>query len=435
MDFTKSLENLQIEALNAMQLAAIELTNTGKDMVLLSPTGSGKTLAFLLPILSKLDPKAEGVQALIIAPSRELAIQIEKVFKTMSTGFKVNCCYGGHETKIERNNLSQPPALLIGTPGRIKYHLKKGSFETGNIHFLVMDEFDKSLEFGFQEDMSFIVGQLHNVKQRILISATKSIDIPDFTGLKNYKELDFLSKQASKNLEIKKVVAEGTDKLEALFKLVCYLGEKPTLVFCNHRDAVDRISEILLRQDIHHGVFHGGMEQEDRERTLIKLRNGTFRMLIATDLAARGLDIPEIACVVHYQMPLTQDAYIHRNGRTARMHAEGTAYLVLGEEEQLPDYIAKSIPTIDVSPYEDAPINTQWVTIYIGGGKKDKINKIDIVGLLLQKGGLLKEELGLIEVLDHSAFAAVKAEKAKKLVQLIKSEKLKKKDVKIDIAR
>lgn len=435
MNFTTLLQNLQIKELNPMQLAAIELTKTGRDMVLLSPTGSGKTLAFLLPIIAKLNEKTEGVQALIIAPSRELALQIEKVFRTMGTGFKVNCCYGGHQTKIEINNLSQPPALLIGTPGRIKYHLKKNSFEVDNIKFLVMDEFDKSLEFGFQEDMAFIVGQLTEVQQRILISATKSIEIPKFAGLVNYKELDFLSKHSSKNLEIKKVVAEGTDKLEALFKLICYIGEKPTLVFCNHREAVDRISEILLRQDVHHGVFHGGMEQEDRERTLIKLRNGSYRMLIATDLAARGLDIPEIECVIHYQMPLTQDAYIHRNGRTARMHAEGTAYLVLGQDEEMPDYISESIPTIDVHLFELAPNNTNWTTIYIGGGKKDKINKIDIVGLLLQKGGLEKPELGLIEVLDHSAYVAVKKDKSKKLVQLLKNEKLKKKDIKIDIAR
>ena len=156
----KILDKFNIASLNKMQLAAIEAAEKSSDIVLLSPTGSGKTLAFLLPLLSSLSPDTPGVQALILVPSRELALQIEQVFKQMTTGFKVNCFYGGHATKTERNNLTHPAAVVIGTPGRIAHHLRNGNFETGSIRLLVLDEFDKALEFGFREEMSFIISQL-----------------------------------------------------------------------------------------------------------------------------------------------------------------------------------------------------------------------------------------------------------------------------------
>ena len=169
----KILANLKIEALNEMQQAVLEAAETrkGQDMVLLSPTGSGKTLAFLLPILSFLKNDVEGVQALILVPSRELAMQIENVFKSMSTGFKINCCYGGHDTKVERNNFQHPPAVLVGTPGRIMYHIERETFDTKMVKTLVLDEFDKSLEFGFQKEMEFIIRHLPNLNKRIKLAA------------------------------------------------------------------------------------------------------------------------------------------------------------------------------------------------------------------------------------------------------------------------
>src|ERR1700759_1839845 len=176
----KALENLKIAELNQMQHAALSAAKKG-DVILFSPTGSGKTLGFLLPLLDILKSDVPTVQVLILVPSRELALQIEQVFKAMGKGFKVNCCYGGHPVKIERNNLSQPPAVLIGTPGRIAHHLRRESFSTDTIHTLILDEFDKSLEFGFQEDMTYIIRQLPGLKKRILTSATKMKEIPAFT--------------------------------------------------------------------------------------------------------------------------------------------------------------------------------------------------------------------------------------------------------------
>jgi ATP-independent RNA helicase DbpA len=435
--FEKIIANLKIASLNKMQLAALEAAKDPGDILLLSPTGSGKTLGFLLPLLNALDPYNKGIQALIVVPSRELAIQIEQVFKQMGTGFKINCCYGGHSTKIEKNNLAHPPTVLVGTPGRLAYHIEHKNIETESITALVLDEFDKSLEFGFKEEMSFIIGSLKNLNRRILTSATAMTEIPAFTGVKNLRELNFLNNAAAKasGLKLKYLRSGDSDKTKILVALICKLQNKPALVFCNHRDAVERISVLLKEQGLEHGVFHGGMEQEDRERALLKFRNGSHRLLITTDLASRGLDIPEIEAVIHYQLPTTEDVYTHRNGRTARMHATGTAYLLLAGSDYFPSFITKE-PEHEVLPEKLVlPPKPMWSTLYIAAGKKDKISKMDIVGMLLQKGKLAKEELGLIEVLDHTSYVAVASAKIRTVIEHIRNEKIKNRKIRIEISQ
>jgi superfamily II DNA/RNA helicase len=429
------LKKMNIKALNEMQLAAIQAFKERKEVLLLSPTGSGKTLAFLLPIVEKMKKEAKGVQALVVAPSRELALQIEQVFKEMGTGFKVNCCYGGHKVKTEENNFNECPAILIGTPGRLAFHVRKQNFDPNTVKILVLDEFDKSLEFGFQNDLAFLLEKLENVEKKVLTSATQSIEIPAFVGVEKLFEVNFLEDKIPDKLKFKAIYSSENDKLEALVRLISSLGNKVMLVFCNHRDAVERISELLRRQEVVHDIFHGKMEQQDRERTLIKLRNGSNHLLISTDLASRGLDIPEVEYVIHYQLPTNESAFVHRNGRTARMHAKGTAYFILRHDEPLPSYLIEK-PEIEELPEQTTlPALTEWETLYISGGKKEKINKFDIVGLLLQKGGLQKDELGKIEVLDHVSYAAIKRDKIRGLIKILKTEKLKKNPVKFDVAR
>ncbi|WP_293744372.1 DEAD/DEAH box helicase [uncultured Pedobacter sp.] len=429
-----ALKKLNISALNEMQEASLKAAKTGKDVILIAPTGSGKTLAFLLPLLFNLKTGVNGVQALVLVPSRELALQIEQVFKQMGTKFKVNCCYGGHAVRVEKNNLAHPPAVLIGTPGRIAYHLEHQNFDESFIETLVLDEFDKSLEFGFENDMSYIIGTLLSLKQRILTSATKMEEIPVFVKLNAPVEVDFSKNiEAKPDLKLKKVVVPAADKLDYLFRLLSKIGNKNTLVFCNHRETVDRISDLLFENGLGHDVFHGGMEQLDREKALLKFRNGSHRILITTDLAARGLDIPEVEYIVHYQLPYTEDAYIHRNGRTARMYAKGTAYAILTTEENykyLPDDVEEEV----LDDHYALPEASDWVTLYLAHGKKDKINKIDIVGLFLQKGDLGKDDLGLIEVKDTTSYVAVKRSKVTQLLKKLNGEKIKGKKLKLEIA-
>ena len=417
-----------------MQKSIYKASENETDIVLLSPTGSGKTLGFLFPVLRNLKSDVKGIQTLILVPARELALQIEQVFKSMGTDFKVSIAYGGHDKKIEINNLIEAPAVLIGTPGRIAYHLKYENFNPETIKTLVLDEFDKALELGFQEDMEYIIGSLNGLSQRFLTSATVMDNIPKFVELNNEKTVNFLKENAAKpNIQLKKVMTTPEEKLNTLFQLICKIGNKRTLIFCNHRDAVDRISELLREKGIQRETFHGGMEQDERERALLKFRNDSARILITTDLESRGLDIPEVESIVHYQLPPKEDSFIHRNGRSARMNAKGFAYLVMTEDENFP-FIKSSTPEENVSEANRVPERTPNQTIYISAGKKDKVNKVDIVGYLIKKGGLGKDDIGLIEVKDTTSYVAVNRKKTIELLKQLANEKLKGKKVKIEIA-
>ncbi len=424
------LQKLGIEKLTAMQEEAILTIHSEPNVVLLSPTGTGKTLAFLLPIIEGLDKNLPSVQALILAPSRELAIQIEQVAREMGSGIKVHAFYGGRSFSKDRNDLQTPPSILIGTPGRIADHLRKETFSVDHLKTLVLDEFDKSLEIGFEENMIEIIDALPSLKKRILTSATQGVEIPEFVGIKHLTTIDYLDDDLLK-LEIKTVISPSKDKLETLVKLLNHLGDKSGVVFCNFKDSIQRVSDFLTHNDIPHDCFYGGMEQNDRENSLIKFRNGTHRLLIATDLAARGIDVPEMDFIIHYHLPLKSEEFTHRNGRTARMNAKGTSYVLSWAGEPLPDFIQSD----GIQEVIDAPSqnNTDWTTLFISGGRRDKISKGDIAGLFLKQGNLDKDDLGIIELKTESAFVAVKTAKVKNLLPLVNNTRLKKKKVRISI--
>ncbi len=430
------LLNLGIESLNEMQEVAQDSILNDTNVLLLSPTGSGKTLAFLLPIFEMLQEEINAVQCLILVPSRELGLQIEQVWKKMGTNYKVNVCYGGHSIETEIKNLSNPPAVLIGTPGRIADHIDRETFKTDNIVTLILDEFDKSLQLGFHEQMSFIIARLPKLNKRILVSATSDIEIPKYTRVVNPTVLDFIPTEEEKtNLSMRMVVSKEKDKIGSLFNLICSLKSESAIIFCNHRDAAERISDTLTEKGIYATYYHGGMDQDERERALIQFRNGSVSYLITTDLAARGLDIPEMKHVIHYHLPSKEDEFTHRNGRTARMLATGTAYIIIHDSEKKLDYIDYGMKALNVESSKSLPKPPEFQTIYISGGKKTKLNKIDIVGFFSQKGKLEKGDLGLIEVKDFISFAAVKSKKVKDLLHNIRDAKMKGKKFKIEVAR
>lgn len=431
----KILSQFNIKQLNEMQEAMLKAAEEHQNLVLLSATGSGKTLAFLLPLLAALDPDAKGTQALIIAPSRELALQIEQVAKKMSSGISVTACYGGHKREIEENNLLEAPTLIVGTPGRLGDHIRRENIKTNTIHTLVLDEFDKSLEFGFEEEMAFITGSLPAIQKRILVSATEPEFLPDFLRQNSFYTVNFLTGEPKETLAIKLVRAAEADKLESLFHLICSLGNRSTIVFLNHRDAVQRTSEFLKEKGLVTVFYHGALEQQERDAALCKFRNGTSNILVTTDLAARGLDIPNIRYIIHYHLPLAEEAFIHRNGRTARMEASGTAILLIGPTEELPPYIDPATEWMELPAATQLPEKPQWTTLHIAGGKKDKINKIDIVGFLSKVGELKKEDIGLIEVKDFFSFVAVRKSKLNRTLPLLEKQKIKGQRVKIEIAK
>jgi len=422
------LDKLNIKALNPMQEEALLSIANTENTVLLSPTGTGKTLAFLLPTITALDPNCNEVQLLILVPSRELAIQIEQVVRTMGSGFKANAVYGGRPFSKDKIDLAHTPAIIIGTPGRIADHLRRETFAVDNINTLVLDEFDKSLEVGFEKEMSQIINNLPHIKKRILTSATQDMDIPRFVGLENQIIIDYSDTKISK-LQINHVLSPDKNKLQTLVDLLHDIGNKPGIVFCNYKDTIQYVSDFLNKNNIAHGCFQGGMEQIDRERALIKFRNGTHQIIIATDLAARGLDIPELNYIIHYQLPLKAEEFTHRNGRTARMNTEGTAYVLQWEEERLPDFI-----TVDDTVTPNGKLTkmaTDWTTLFISGGRKDKISKGDIAGVLFKQCHLEKSEIGVIELKQDCAFVAVPKAKANSIIDKINNTRLKKKKVRV----
>ncbi len=424
------LAKLGIEQLNPMQEATLAAVEAGAEVVLLSPTGTGKTLAFLLPVLATLDPAVQEVQALVLVPSRELAIQIAQVTRDTGVGVKSNAVYGGRAISKDKLELKTRPAILIGTPGRIADHLRRGTFSPETVQTLVLDEFDKSLEVGFESEMKEIISSLPNLSKKVLTSATQGVAIPKFVGLRNPEVLDFLEEK-NDLLQIKTILSPVKDKLEVLVKTLCQLGDQPGIVFFNFKDTIEFVSDYLTANGIPHGRFYGGMEQIDRERVLIKFRNGTYRLILATDLAARGLDIPEITFILHYQLPNKEHEFTHRNGRTARMKREGAAYILQWKGEELPDYIGKH----EVMEPESAPLPspTPWQTLFISGGRRDKISKGDIAGFFLKQGNLQKEQLGNIEIKEDCAFVAVLDSEVKRLLPLVDQARLKTKKVRVHV--
>lgn len=430
-----ALSHLQIKSLNDMQQASLEANQKADSVVLLADTGSGKTLAFLLPVAGSLVRDKPVSQALIVVPTRELALQIEQVFRKMGTGFKITCCYGGHLRETEENNLKQAPALIVGTPGRLGDHIRRGNIVTGQIETLVLDEFDKLLEQGFEEELSFITASLPAVKKRILTSATEAVDIPAFAGLKDPVVINVLSGEKSPALEIQMVASPDADKSETLFRLLCMIGDRSAIVFCNQREFVEQQSAFLKSKGIVNVFYHGAMEQQERDNALCKFRNGSSKVLVTTDLASRGLDIQNIRYIIHYQLPTSEESYIHRNGRTARMNASGTVVLILAPHERLPEYITPEPGVVNLPSTPVLPPKPSWSTLFIAAGKKDKVNKVDIVGFLTNKGKLKKDDIGLIEVKDFFSFVAVRKNQVSQLLVSIKNERIKNKKVKIDLAR
>ncbi|RPD46688.1 DEAD/DEAH box helicase [Paracnuella aquatica] len=430
------LAALNFKALNEMQEAAISAASEQENIVLLSPTGSGKTLAFLLPLLIHLEKGQKETGALIVVPTRELALQIEDVFRKMGTGLKITACYGGHKRETEENELLEAPAIIVGTPGRLGDHIRRGNITTKSIHSLVLDEFDKSLELGFVEEIEEIISQLPAVQRRMLTSATETVAIPEFLSA-DFHRLNFLPEDAApvEKLEIMQVESPDSDKIGTLVRFLCTVGNRATIVFCNHRESVERVHHMLHEKGIISVFYHGAMEQKDREVALAKFRNSSINYLITTDLAARGLDIFNIRYIVHYHLPANEDIFTHRNGRTARMEASGTAVLMVGPDEKLPAYLAQETPYFDLDETAPLPEKPKWTTMFVAAGKKDKVNKVDIVGFLAQQGGLKKEDIGVIEVKDFFSFVALRRNHVSYVLKQIEDKKLKGKKIKIAVAK
>ena len=431
MDIQRILTKLRINELNEMQQHAAEaITGSDGDVVLLSPTGSGKTLAYLLPLVQLLDGNSEQVQALVITPGRELALQSDTVLKSMGCGLRSTACYGGRAAMDEHKVLKQVrPHIVLGTPGRLNDHLDKNNISRYGIRYLVIDEFDKCLEMGFQAEMQKLIQSLPGLQRRILLSATNTEEIPRFVNMsKKGTLIDFLpeEEQTSERITLYEVASPQKDKLETLRQLLLDFGNESSIVFLNYRESVERVNNYLLEQGFTTSCFHGGLEQRQREDQLYRFSNGSANVLVSTDLASRGLDIPNIQNIVHYHLPESEEGYIHRVGRTARWDATGRSFFILSSQEHIPDYVKGDVVEYAAIPSQQTePSLPRMTTLYIGKGKKDKISKGDIVGFLCKNGGLKADEIGRIDVKDRYAYVAIRREKLKQTLHLVQGQKIK----------
>ena len=433
MDIDKILKKLRISELNEMQQHAAEaiLCSDG-DVVLLSPTGTGKTLAYLLPLIQQLDATSDDVQALVVVPGRELALQSDTVLRDMGSGIRSASCYGGRATMDEHRKLKEVnPQIIFGTPGRLNDHLDKENINRYHIRWLVIDEFDKCLAMGFHQEMQKLIKSLPALQRRILLSATNAEQIPQFVNMaKKGTLVDFLpeEEQTSERVTLYEVKSPQKDKLETLLNLLLGFGDESSIVFLNYRDSVERVNNYLTEQGFVTSFFHGGLEQKQREAALYRFSNGSANVLVATDLASRGLDIPDIQNIIHYHMPESEEGYIHRVGRTARWDKQGRAFFITGPEEHIPEYVEGNIEEYSLPslPREGQGVSLpRMATLYIGKGKKDKVSKGDIVGFLCKKGGLQADEIGRIDVNDRYTYVAVKREKLQQVIRQTQGEKIK----------
>lgn len=425
------LEKLKIYNLNPMQEEALEVIKNNANTMLLSPTGTGKTVAFLLPLLDQLNPEITEVQALIIVPSRELAIQTEHVIRNMGSGYKANAIYGGRAISKDKIELKHTPTILIGTPGRLADHLEQGRFTTKEIKTLVIDEFDISIKVGSGGEMENIMRHLSNISKRILTSATKGTSIPSYLRMDKFKTINYLAEKTPSKLVIKTIISKSKNKHNTLVHLLNHIGNDACIVFCNKKERILDISLFLDKKNIGHTCFHSGMDQRERERALIKLRNGSVSILVASDMASRGIDIPEMKYIIHYEIPNFYEEYTHRNGRTARVSSKGTAYLIKGDKEVFPEFIEKSkIEKLSTTNYRKPLF---WTTLFISGGRKDKISKGDIAGLFFKQGRINKDQLGTIELKQDCSFVAVPISIADALVEKLNNSRLKKKKVRVSV--
>lgn len=434
----QALKRLGISQLNPMQVETISSAEKNNEIILLSETGSGKTLAFLISLLNRIDWNQNGkIQALILAPTRELVLQTESVLKKMQIPGKISACYGGHKREIEENNLIEPPTILLATTGRLADHIRRKNLTLAHIHTAILDEYDKILELDFQEEMSFILPLLPEKSFKMLTSATQLHEIPSFVGLNSPITINFLTDKPNQleKCPVFYVNTKQPDKLDTLLHLIAQVKNTSSIVFCNHRDAVERTHNWLKEQGIVSVFYHGGMDQLPREVALTKFKNGTSNVLITTDLASRGLDIPFVRNIIHYHLPHQEDLYTHRNGRTARMNETGSIYILLAPDESLPDYMEKDATLMKLNEQWEMPEKPKWSTLFIAGGKKSKINKVDVVGYLTQKAGLKKDDIGLIEVKDYSTYVGVRKSKIGLAVEAAKVHKIKNQRVRMEVAK
>lgn len=404
--------------------------------IVVSPTGSGKTIAFVIRAFRLLQQNSNA-KILILTPTRELAIQINDVIKQSKQNYSSTAVYGGNEFKREENQLNENMNIVIATPGRLLDHMDRGALQENEFDMLILDEYDKMLEIGFQNELSQIISFQEHWKSIILNSATQIEEVPEFISDYSFEKRDYTKENKP---DIKKYIFqyEHEDKLEALRNIVLLHPEKKKIIFTTHRERAEMVFGYLSHFEFPISLFHGGMDQRERERQLIKFEHSSATIMICTDLGARGIDIDDIEEVIHYQLPIQNDslknnADTHRNGRTGRMNKSGEVYYLLDQSKSIPEFL-REVEVI-APEAEIFEITAPYKTLYLPMGKKQKIRKMDVVGFFCKTGGITNKELGKISLKDNFTYVSVSSEHALDVKERVDNQKIKNKKVRVSWCR
>ncbi|MDO7876756.1 DEAD/DEAH box helicase [Hymenobacter sp. ASUV-10] len=449
------LADLSFTEPTPVQTLVLPAVLDGQDVAGQAPTGSGKTAAYGLAILQQVDVALPQVQAIVLVPARELVLQVRDAIKSLGKhlpNLRVAGYYGGHAMRDEVKGMQehQLPHIIVATPGRLLDHLERRTFIPNQIKSLVLDEADKLLDLGFQEEMATIISRLPRRRQTLLFSATMPDKVLNLVRehLTKPRVMNAGGEQEGsrlpENLTIHgHLLAAENQKPAALYHLVSQPEAGKSLIFANTRDRVEELARFLRGRGLLADALHGKMLQPERDKAMLKLRNGSIHILVATDVAARGLDINDLGTVVQFDPPHDADTFQHRAGRTARAGATGTAHLLLTTPEQhkiQPWPVTSSVQWARLTPPPlpaalPKPPRPSTVTLHVSAGKREKISRGDLAGAFVSLGGLEREAVGRIEVFDHYSFVAVPEEVAAEVQARMDGAKVKGKKVKVAVVR
>lgn len=427
-DLISVTKELGYTTLTPIQEQAIPPLMDGKDVIGQSKTGSGKTVAFALPILEKIDLSNKYVQAVILCPTRELANQVAREIRKLGrrkTALQVLVVCGGLPLRDQIDALNNGVHIVVGTPGRMVDLIKRDRFPCQDVRTLVLDEADQMLDMGFEEDMQLILSELPETRQTAFFSATYPDSIQALSKKYQHKPVRItIEEDAQQKADITQgyFTTEPEEKMPMLMRLLRRADPESVLIFCNLKTTVSEIGQALANEHFSVATLTGDLEQRDRDAVMARFRNGSVRVLVSTDVAARGLDIENLPMVINYDLPGDPEIYVHRIGRTGRAGKTGLAYSFVSESDMI---AIGEMQILTGRPFDKAtlppkvqhqrpPRPAEMRTLVIAGGRKDKVRPGDLLGALTgEAGGFQKTEIGKIEIHDHCAYVAVREEIAK----------------------
>lgn len=434
----ENLQQLGYLSMTPIQADALPQALQGKDLIAQAKTGSGKTAAFALPLLMKINPRDFAAQALVLCPTRELCTQVANEIRRLARyqqNIKVVVLCGGQSIGPQIGSLEHGAHIIVGTPGRIKDHLRKQTLSLARVNTVVLDEADRMLDMGFMDDLGDILGQVPPQRQTLLFSATYPDNIQQLSAQFQHKPVRItIAEQHSQAAIAEQVfLCEKSQRFEAVYTLLTAFKPESAILFCNTKQAVRDVCSFLNKLGVACNALHGDMEQRDRDQVLVQFRQQSCNFLVATDVAARGLDIDDLPMVVNVELPREPAVYVHRIGRTGRAGKEGMAVSLCVDSERyklesISEYVDRELHFQVIDELEQdnsADLSPPYQTLCIAGGRKQKVRPGDILGALTGEAGIAGSAVGKIDVLDFAAYVAVEVDQAQKALGRLINGKIK----------